>query len=353
MADDKPRKIRTWWHPLLANLLRWQLGSHYHLEEEVPVGQKPLQIDILLLHKEQGELPQSARQILAGLVEYLGEFTLLEFKSPSDTLRAGDFQTFLAYALLYRAQNHSLLDPSQLHLLVLAPRLTKPYREELLKMGVTAQPQDPGIWRLQGGMAVHPMWVLETEELAGLSHPLLTLISPTFLENRLATYDLLRHGGYTNVVVYLAQQITQFRLRGKEFAMQHLGTEDEMQRAWRDLLATLPPEERLEGLSPEERLEGLSPEERLEGLSPEERLHGLTPDEMRQAWRDLLVTLSPEERLEGMSAERRLEGLPPEKRLAGLSPEERLRGLTPVDRERLRLLLQQLPPKEEDQSSPK
>src|SRR5215469_7833942 len=114
----QPGKIRTWWHPLLASLLRWQLGSHYHLEDEVPVGQKPLQIDILLLHKEQGELPPSARQILAGQVEYLNEFTLLEFKSPSDTLRAGDFQTFLAYALLYRAQNHPLLPPGQLNLVV-------------------------------------------------------------------------------------------------------------------------------------------------------------------------------------------------------------------------------------------
>ena len=136
--ESRPGKIRTWWHPLLANLLRWQLGSHYHLQEEVPVGQKPLQIDILLLHQEQGELPASARRILAGLVEYLGEFTLLEFKSPSDTLRAGDFQTFLAYALLYRAQNHPLLEPNRLHLLVLAPRLTKPYREELQTLGVTA-----------------------------------------------------------------------------------------------------------------------------------------------------------------------------------------------------------------------
>jgi hypothetical protein len=120
----QPGKIRTWWHPLLASLLRWQLSGHYHLEEEVPVGQKPLQIDLLLLQKEQGDLPASVRRILAGLVEYLGPLTLLEFKSPSDTLRAGDFQTFLAYALLYRAQNQPLLDPAQLHLLVLAPRLT-------------------------------------------------------------------------------------------------------------------------------------------------------------------------------------------------------------------------------------
>jgi hypothetical protein len=190
-----PGKIRTWWHPLLASLLRWQLGNHYHLEEEVPVGQKPLQIDILLLHREQGELPESARRILAGLVEYLGEFTLLEFKSPSDTLRAGDFQTFLAYALLYRAQNDPLLEPARLRQIVLAPRLTRPYRDELQTLGVTAERQEPGIWHLQGGPVVHGTWVLETEELAGLAHPLLTLVSPRFLANRVATYNSLHQAG--------------------------------------------------------------------------------------------------------------------------------------------------------------
>src|ERR1700761_3857194 len=87
-----PGKIRTWWHPLLAGLLRWQLGAHYQLEEEVPVGQKPLQIDLMLLRRAQGELPAGARQALAGLAERLGELTLVEFKGPSDTLRAGDFQ---------------------------------------------------------------------------------------------------------------------------------------------------------------------------------------------------------------------------------------------------------------------
>jgi hypothetical protein len=34
-----------------------------------------------------------------------------------------------------------------------------------------------------------------------------------------------------------------------------------MQQTMRDLLATLPPEQRLEGLSPEDRLRGLTPEE--------------------------------------------------------------------------------------------
>jgi hypothetical protein len=262
LPENKPRKIRTWWHPLLASLLRWQLGSHYRVEEEVSVGQKPLQIDMMLLYKGEGELPASARRILAGLAEYLGELTLVEFKSPSDTLRAGDFQTFMAYALLYRAQNHPLLEPSKLHLLVLAPNLTQPYRDELRTLGVTAQQQEPGIWRLQGALVVHPTWVLETEVLAGLNHPLLTLVSPMILEKRIETYDLLRQGGYNSVIVYLAQQITQFRHRGKEFAMQHLGAEDEMQLTWRDVLSTLSPEERLAELSPEEVLRGLTPAKR-------------------------------------------------------------------------------------------
>jgi hypothetical protein len=309
-APAKPGKIRTWWHPLLANLLRWQLGSHYHLEEEVPVGQKPLQIDLLLLQKEEGELPLSARQILAGLAEHLGNLTLLEFKSPTDTLRTGDFQTFLAYALLYRAQNQPLLEPSNLHLLVIAPRLTKPYLEELRTLGVTVLQEDAGVWRLQGGLVIHPMWVLETEVLAGVSHPLLTLVSPRFLQDRVTVYDDLRLSGYTELVVYLAQQIVQFHLQGKEFAMQHLGTEEQMQQVLLDLLNKMPVEFRIKCLSPEERLEGLSPEERLEGLSPEERLEGL-------------------------------------------SPEERLQGLTPEQLERVRALLQQPPPGKGDSANPK
>ena len=44
--ESRPGKIRTWWHPLLANMLRWQLGSHYEVQEEVPVGKKPLQIGV-------------------------------------------------------------------------------------------------------------------------------------------------------------------------------------------------------------------------------------------------------------------------------------------------------------------
>jgi hypothetical protein len=266
---------------LLASLLRWQLGDHYELQEEVPVGKKPLQIDILLLHKGQGELADRARQILAGLVERLNDYTLLELKSPSDTLRAGDFQTLLAYALLYRAQNQPNLDPRRLTLIVLAPSLSRPYAAELLLLGVTAREEGNGVWLLEGGMlGDHPAWVLETEPLAGVDHPVLTVFSPSLLHRRLLTYEQLSQAGYTELVVYMAQQISQFHSRGKEFAMQHFGSEDEMYQVLSDVLATLPLQTRLVGLSPEQLLQAVPPEERVKGLSPEDRLKGLTPAEL-------------------------------------------------------------------------
>jgi hypothetical protein len=291
-ATGKPGKVRTWWHPLLAGFLRWQLGSHYRLQEEVPVGQKPLQIDVLLVRKEEGDLPEDARRVLAGLAEYLNEFTLLELKSPSDTLRAGDFQTFLAYALLYRAQNEPLLAPDKLHLLVLAPRLTKPYREELRTLGVTPRQEKPGIWALEGGAVSHRTWLLETGELAGLDHPLLTLFSPQFLNQGPQTYAQLRQGGYTELVVFLAQQIQQFQQKGAEFAMQHLGTEDEMQQALLDIVASLPPEQRLAGLDMRDLVASLPPEQRLAGLSAKELLASLAP-EVKEALRRQLQGDAP------------------------------------------------------------
>jgi hypothetical protein len=93
----------------------------------------------------------------------------------------------------------------------------------------------------------------------------------------------LQQGGYTEMVTYLAQQIHLFRRFGKEFAMQHLGSED-LQRVWPKILAETPPEERLEGLSAEERLEGLSAED----------LRQLPPEKVERL-RQLLQQLPPEE----------------------------------------------------------
>jgi hypothetical protein len=201
---------------------------------------------------------------------------------------------------------------------VIAPRLTSPYADELRLLGVTALQESEGIWRLGGGTLGHPAWLLETAILADRNHPLLSLISPRFLRAGAQTYDELRLAGYTEMVVYMAQQIQQFQRLGREFAMQHFGSEEEMRQAMRDVLAAMPVEERLEGLS----------------------------------MRDVLAAVSVEERLEGLSAEQLREALPPEERLKGLSLEDLLKGLAPQELEQLKdMLLKQT--KADDNSTAK
>jgi hypothetical protein len=100
----------------------------------------------------------------------------------------------------------------------------------------------------------------------------------------------LTRAGYGTLLWYTLQQIEQFRRLGKEFAMQHAGTEymgeveEELQMA---VLETIPAEERLRGLPAEERLRGLSPEEILRRFTPEELAGGLS-DEQAARLRDLL-----------------------------------------------------------------
>ncbi len=228
-----------------------------------------------------------------------------------------------------------------------------PYQDELQKLGVRLRQQEPGIWRLQGGLIVHPTWVLETEVLAGLEHPLLTLFSPQFLTQARQTYALMRQAGYTELTVYAAQQIQQFRQQGEEFAMQHLGAEDELKQVLRSIMLEMTPQERLTMFTPEELRTILSSDEilayipieqLLARVPPEQRLQGLAPEQRLQG-------LAPEQRLQGLAPEQRLQGLAPEQRLQGLAPEQMLQGLTPEQREQLRQLLSR--PDKDDPSSSK
>jgi hypothetical protein len=149
---------------------------------------------------------------------------------------------------------------------------------------------------------------------------------------------------WRNVVVYLAQQITQFRVLGKEFAMQHLGAEDELKQVLRDIWATMSPEERLEVFSPEERLRLLRKELAMQHLGAD--------DELKQVLREIVASMTPEERLEYLVTPDLLERLAPAF-LARIPLEERLRGLTPEELDRLRRLLPPEPPSAGDAEGPK
>ena len=56
---DRPGKTRTEWHPLLVAMLRFALDPAFRVEAEVSLGKPPLRLDILLVRREGGKIPEA------------------------------------------------------------------------------------------------------------------------------------------------------------------------------------------------------------------------------------------------------------------------------------------------------
>jgi hypothetical protein len=303
--EQRPGKTRTWWHPLLVRLLDFELAAAYKVKEEVLVGKLPLRVDIVLIRRESGQLPEANRRDLSVLLPLFRRFTLVEFKAPTDALQPGDLAQLVGCAFLWHSQQDERIPQKELSLIVLAPTINRAFRDELRCLGWKIGKHQKGVYRITGGPFT--TWLVETDVMAELGDPILSLVSRVFLKDHRRIMERLARIGRPAVLCYTLQQIEQFRKMGERFIMTHADTqymtelEDELQIV-------------LAGISPERRLRGLPPEERMRGLPPEERLRGLPPEE-------------------------RLRGLPPEERLRGLTPEQLAGGLTDEQAARLRELL--------------
>jgi len=286
--EDRPGKTRTWWHPLLARLLDFELATGYAVWDEVLVGKLPLRVDILLIRREAGQLSEASRRDLSVLVPLLNRFTLIEFKGPTDTLEPGDLAQLAGCAFLWHSQPAERVPQADISLIVLAPRVNDGVRDELRCLGWQIGEHEAGVHCITGGPFT--MWLIETDVMAELGQPVFSLVSRVFLNEHERIIEQLTRTGHGMLLCYTLQQIEQFRSLGEEFVMQHADTEymgeleEELQTA---VLEAIPVERRLRGLPAEERLRGLPAEERLRGLSPEEVAGGLS-DEQAARLRELL-----------------------------------------------------------------
>ncbi len=277
---ERPGKTRTWWHPLLARLLDYELAAAYAVWDEVLVGRLPLRVDILLIRRQEGELPETSRRDLSVLVPLLNRFTLIEFKGPTDTLEPGDLAQLVGCAFLWHSQQAERVPQGEISLIVLAPSVNEAIRDDLRCLGWQISEHDTGVHHVSGDPFT--MWVIETDVMAKRGQPILSLVSRVFLNEHERIIEQLTRTGHGMLLCYMLQQIEQFRSLGEEFVMQHADTqymsdlEEELQTA---VLETIPVQKRLQGLPAEERLRGLPAEERLRGLSPDEVLRGFTPEE--------------------------------------------------------------------------
>ncbi len=224
----QPGKIRTWWHPLFAQMLDFALASAYTVDKEVPVGKMPLRVNILLVRREGEELPEARRREFLALLPLLNRFTLIEFKGPTDILEAGDFAQLLGCAYLWHSQQSGLVSHEEVSLIVLAPRVSTPLVNELRLLGFHSSQHEAGIFRVTG--LPFATWLVETDVMAERGQPILSLVSRVFLNDRRRIIDELDGAGHGALLHYMLQQVQQFDSLGEDFAMQHAFSEDLQER---------------------------------------------------------------------------------------------------------------------------
>jgi hypothetical protein len=256
---------------------------------EVQLTEQPLRLDLLVVRRRQ-LLPLGDLALKTARLFYEAEQTIAEIKGPTQRLSGQDFQALMVHAWEYGC-HIDLADPGRLQLVLLASRLTAPFRRRAEAYGGVFGVVEPGLWRLDG--LAHRVYVVETEVV---DDPLLRFFSEELLRRPRAVFEGLETEEQRRLMVELFAEVEQLKRRPlarmsyidyKEFEMN-------FEESLEQLLRRMSPATRrrvmpVDLLTPEERLEGLKPEERLAGLKLEERLAGLKLE-------DLVARLKPEER---------------------------------------------------------
>src|SRR5262245_5774838 len=203
-----PGKRRTWWHPLLTRLLEWVLRDSCEVRDEVNVGRLPLRLDVVLIRRLGIDLPEAAFRNLPSISRRLNAYTLIEFKSPVDALERGDWNKMMACAHLFVAQASTPIEAKDMTILFLAPSLTRSFNEELRSSGRTSVEEEPGIHRIEGGAFV--AYVVETDRVAGLAEPVLTMFSHEILEHPRQLVEKMPFDS-AEMLYYVIQQMQRFR----------------------------------------------------------------------------------------------------------------------------------------------
>ncbi len=86
--------MALYWHPFLAQMLRLSYADRLIVQEQVSLGDLPLQADLLLIRRNPAI-------VLPYPFEFPGARTLVEYKSPDDTADQAALEQLEIYGLLY------------------------------------------------------------------------------------------------------------------------------------------------------------------------------------------------------------------------------------------------------------
>ncbi len=204
---------KTWWHPVFAAITAWLLEKVCRCEKEVSTGELPKSID-LVARRNRRKLTDWVLQAAPSVFSRLNDITLFELKGPTASLRNGDLALMLSRLGAWHAAEENKPSLSKVSILFVAPAMTSGFQDELKLWGMKAVEKSSGIHRIEG-MAVET-WVIGTIEGEKRGEPLLSVMSPRFVEKRRAgraVVDKVATRGYGNIPTFFTRELHHFSER--------------------------------------------------------------------------------------------------------------------------------------------
>jgi hypothetical protein len=263
---------RTAWHVLFVASLREHGPPGFEVLPEQPLSSEPLRADVVVIRRRGGPPHDDAARTLRGFWPLVRHTAVIEFKSPTRPLRAGEVAKLFGYGGQYHALHVDEVGSARnLQIVLVVASVSPALEEELARMDLQVHPIAPGYLAADGVyrlLVVDLSAIVEADEQEDLMRifvqsKLLSVFAKRFMEQHRMTPD----------------------------APKNLAELEDYHAVVQRWLRDLTPAERLEGLAPRERLEGLGPRERLEGLGREDLLLALPDDILRGMSDDFLRTL--------------------------------------------------------------
>jgi len=262
--------MAIYWHPYLTQLLRQDYEDRLIIEEEVPLGEMPLKLDILIR-------PRILVQELPFPFCHLGGQTIVEYKSPEDTAEHADLVQLEIYALMYQRRRR-LWQRQEITLWLLASGFST---QMSLPDGAHLENEHQigkGVWG--GILDGFPTFLLNLNEipLDDATLPLL-IVSKGDRELELVEYLISHHQRlmkYIPYLIWLHWEKLEEVLEMRELTLEEIGVD--MER----VIRLIGKEKVIQHLSPDEILRHFSTDEILQHFSTDEILQHFSTDEILQ-----------------------------------------------------------------------
>jgi hypothetical protein len=211
--------MAIYWHPYLAQLMRLSYEDKLNIEEEIPLGEMPLRLDILLS-------PGISVQELPFPFCCLGKQTIVEYKGPDDAGEHSDLLQLEIYALMYQ-QRKELWRRQEITLWLLASDFA-----EVISLPDGAHLENEyqvGKGVLGGILDGFPIYLLDLNEIPLNDDTLpLVLVSKGKRERELVEY-MIKHyqrlGRYMPYLVWLHWEKLEEVLEMRELTLEEIGVD--------------------------------------------------------------------------------------------------------------------------------